>query len=46
MHVILDLRVGINDPKGGKLSIPELKIANLRVGLDFLKEILYLNHSS
>jgi hypothetical protein len=45
MHVILNLRVGIDDPKGRKVSVPELKITNPGMGLDFLKEILYLNHN-
>jgi hypothetical protein len=39
MHVVLDLGIGVDDPKSRKLSLPQLEIANLRVGVDFLKEI-------
>jgi len=37
--------IGTDDPKGGKFGVPEFKVTNPRVRLDFLKEILYLNHS-
>jgi hypothetical protein len=45
VHIVLDLWLGVDNPKSRKLSLPKFEISNAGVIIDFLKEILDPYHN-
>jgi hypothetical protein len=44
VHVILDLRLGVDNPKRRMLGAPQLKVANALMAIDLFKEIFDIDH--